>query len=292
MTDSGDSTDTGRTAAAVVGKKVVSAGTTGGGLGGYSKDRSLLTDAGEIGRFLPKALVAIPMALRYPTDVLRQIGILIISSTGIILFMELLIAAEISLEGHYVLTQLGATSYVGLFSVVTDYTVQAVMWGWVLGAKVGCGLVAELGSMRTNDEIDALEVMGVDSMPYLVGTRVLALMVVTPFMFVLATGVMYVTNYVVNVIVFESVSPGGFLGVHFSFLTWADILLSMVQALVISLLIGITACYYGYHAKGGSVGVGQNTARSEIIALIITGVVGVIGAQLFFTGFDRGPIAQ
>ncbi|WP_181780143.1 ABC transporter permease [Pseudonocardia pini] len=267
-------------------------GAGAGGLGGYSSDRSLLADAGEIGRFLPKALLAVPMALRYPVDVLRQIGILITSSAAIIIFMELLIAAEISLEGHYVLSQLGATSYVGLFSVVTDYTVQAVMWGWILGAKVGCGLVAELGSMRINDEIDALEVMGVDSKAYLVGTRILALMIVTPFLFVLATGIMYITNYVVNVHVFQSVSPGGFIGVHFSFLTRMDIILSMVEAFVISVLIGVTACYYGYNAKGGSVGVGQNTARSEIIALVITGVVGVIGAQLFFTGFERGPIAQ
>ncbi|WP_211241249.1 ABC transporter permease [Pseudonocardia spinosispora] len=226
------------------------------------------------------------------SEIFRQIGILVLSSYGIILFMEGILAAEISLEGHYLLKQLGAGSYTALFAAVSDYTVAPEMWGWVLSAKVGCGLVAEIGSMRISEEIDALEVMGLDSMSYLVGTRVLAMVIFTPFMFVSSTGFMYIVNYFLNVTVFQSVSKGGYLSVFWSFLTQRDILLSLTAGAVIGLSIVLVGCYYGYTAKGGPVGVGKNTAKSMIINLIIVSVVGAIFQQLFFGGFARAPIAH
>ena len=259
----------------------------------YSEGYSLLRDTGEIARFLPSVFRSLPLAMKYPTEILRQTGILIIGSSFIILWMEGLIAAEISLEAHYVLKQLGATSYVGVFSSYCDYACgQHVMWGWVLGAKVGCGLVAEIGSMRISEEIDAVKVMGLNAMGYIVGTRIMAIMIVTPFLYFVATGVMYVTNYIVNVIIFQSVSPGGYLSFHFQFATIQDIFTGMFLAVLIGFFIAVSATYYGYNSTGGAVGVGKNTAKSEVMALIITGVVGVLAGLLFFTGFETGPIAK
>jgi phospholipid/cholesterol/gamma-HCH transport system permease protein len=116
--------------------------------------------------------------------------------------------------------------------------------------------------------------------------------VFTPFMFVASTGFMYIVNYFLNVIVFQSVSKGGYLSVFWSFLTQRDILLSLTAGAFIGLSIVLVGCYYGYNAKGGPVGVGKNTAKSMIINLIIVSVVGAIFQQLFFGGFARAPIAH
>ncbi len=261
-------------------------------LGGYGEGQSLIRDVGEAALFAVHTVRTLPRVRNYVSEIFRQIGILVLSSYGIILFMEGILAAEISLEGHYLLKQLGAGSYTALFAAVSDYTVAPEMWGWVLSAKVGCGLVAEIGSMRISEEIDALEVMGLDSMSYLVGTRVLAMVIFTPFMFVSSTGFMYIVNYFLNVTVFQSVSKGGYLSVFWSFLTQRDILLSLTAGAVIGLSIVLVGCYYGYTAKGGPVGVGKNTAKSMIINLIIVSVVGAIFQQLFFGGFARAPIAH
>jgi phospholipid/cholesterol/gamma-HCH transport system permease protein len=258
----------------------------------YGEGYSLITDIGEVGRFAVKIVRYLPGTSRCLSEVLRQVGILVLSSTAIIWFMEAILAAEISLEGHYLLRQLGAGGYTGVFTAVSDYTVAPEMWGWVLTAKVGCGLVAELGSMRISEEIDALEVMGMDSMSYLIGTRFLAMLIYTPFMFIAASEIMYQVNYILNVNIFQSVSAGQFLAVHYTFLTQQDVVFSFIAALIIGLGIVITGCYYGYNATGGPVGVGKATAKSAIINLIIVSAVGAIFQQLFFGGFLRAPIAK
>ena len=258
----------------------------------YGEGYSLISDIGSVGRFSLSVIRSLPGTAKYFSEVFRQVGILVISSTGIIFFMEAILAAEISLEGHYLLRQLGAGGYTGVFTSVSDYTVAPNMWGWVLTAKVGCGLVAELGSMRISEEIDALEVMGLDSMSYLVGTRFMAMLIYTPFIFFASTEIMYQVNYLLNVVVFQSVSEGGFLSVHYTFTTQQDLIFSFIAALIIGLGIVIVGCYYGYTASGGPVGVGKATAKSAIINLIIVSVVGAIFQQLFFGGFDRAPIAK
>lgn len=262
----------------------------GGGFGSYGGDRSLVHDLGDIAAFAGTTIRSFGGVRRYGSEVLRQAGILILSSSLIIWFMMGMLAAEISLEGHYLLAQLGAGGYTAVFTSTGDYTVAPEMWGWILSAKVGCGLVAELGSMRISDEVDALEVMGLDSRSYLVSTRILAVVIVTPFMFVAGTGLMYVVNYLLNVYVFQSVSAGGYLSVFWSFQTQQDLLLSLLMGAIIGVLIVLVGCYYGYTAGGGPVGVGKNTAKSMVINLVIVSVVGAIFQQMFFGSLSRAPI--
>jgi len=262
-----------------------------GGFGGYSDGSSLIADLGGIATFGLGVFRSIPDVRHYGTEVLRQAGIIILKSTFIIWFMMCMLAAEIALEAHYLLAQLGAGGYTAVFSSTADYTVAPEMFGWILSAKVGCGLVAELGSMRISEEIDALEVMGIDSRAYLVTTRVLAVMIVTPFLFIAGTGLMYILGYFLNVHVFHSVSGGGYLSVFWSFTTQQDLILSLIQAGIMGILIILVGCYYGYNASGGPVGVGKATAKSMVINLVIVSVLGAVFQQLFFGALTRAPIS-
>jgi phospholipid/cholesterol/gamma-HCH transport system permease protein len=271
-------------------KRTETASPGGGGFGGYGSDRSLIDDLGDIATFTVATIQHLPNVRHYGSEVLRQTGIIILKSSFIIWFMMGMLAAEISLEGHYLLAQLGAGGYTAVFTSTGDYTVAPEMWGWILAAKVGCGLVAELGSMRISEEIDALEVMGIDSRSFLVSTRVLAVAIVTPFMFIAGTGLMYYINYLLNVHVFQSVSAGGYWSVFWSFQTQQDLLLSLVMGALMGIVIVIVGCYYGYTASGGPVGVGKNTAKSMVINLVIVSVVGAIFQQLFFGSLTRAPI--
>ncbi len=264
--------------------------TGGGGFGSYSSDQSLVDDLGEIARFVVTAVRRLAGVRHYGAEVLRQAGIMILSSSGIIWFMMAMLAAEISLEAHYLLGQLGAGGYTAVFTSTADYTVAPEMWGWILSAKVACGLVAELGSMRISEEVDALEVMGIDSRSYLISTRVLAVVIVTPFMFIAGTGLMYCVEYLLNVHVFHSVSAGGYLSVFWAFQTQQDVLLSLTMGSIMGMMIIAVGCYYGYTASGGPVGVGKNTAKSMVINLVIVSVVGAIFQQMFFGSLSRAPI--
>ncbi|PZR81344.1 MAG: ABC transporter permease, partial [Candidatus Aeolococcus gillhamiae] len=87
---------------------------------------------------------------------------LAIGSTPIALVLTYFTGSECSIEAYYSLSQIGAQSLAGVFNAICDTReITPLFFGFAIGAKVGCGLVAELGTMRVNEEIDALEVMGI-----------------------------------------------------------------------------------------------------------------------------------
>ena len=255
--------------------------------------QQLIRDFGGAMVLTGQALRLVPFTLRhYLTEVVRQAGILVLSSSVVIWILMMTLAAEGSLEGHYILRQLGAADYTSIFTSTGEYSAHPSLFGWALAAKVGCGLVAELGSMRISEEIDALEVMGIDSVAYLVTTRILAILFVMPFWLFAAFGLMFLTSHVFSVYFFNSVSPGGYETVFWTFMTKSDFFSAIGCAMLIGVGIIFVGCYYGFTASGGPVGVGNNTAKSMVVNLIIIGIVGVIAQQLFFSDLPRAPIAN
>ena len=103
------------------------------------------------------------------------------------------------------------------------------VFGYMMAAKVGTGIVAELGAMRISEEIDALEVMGVDSLLFLCATRLLAAWLVLPFMYVGAIGVAFLASYLAIVDQLGYVSSGGFLLIFWQFQNPAGLLIQRHQ---------------------------------------------------------------
>ena len=264
-----------------------------GGAGAYPETKtSIVQEVGGVARFAVRVLRSIPGTWKYSSEVVRQVGILVLSTSPIMIFLLVMLAAEASLEGYYLLKQLGASGYTGIFTAFAHYKVGPIFWGWMLSAKVSCGLVAEFGSMRINEEIDALEVMGINSVSYLLGTRVVAITIFTPFCYVLAIGLMATTSYWLNVFAFRGVSQGGYLQVYWTFMSQYNVVMSLVNSMCLGMVIIMVGCYYGYNARGGPVGVGNATAKSMILNMIIVSVVGAAFMQLFFGGNPRLPISN
>jgi phospholipid/cholesterol/gamma-HCH transport system permease protein len=235
-----------------------------------------------------------PMTLRlYLSEVLRQAAILVRSSAIIIWFMMFAIGAETGLQGHYILDQIGASGYVGVFTAVGDLKADSTsMWGWILAAKVGCGYVAEIGSMRISDEIDALEVMGVHSRAYLAGTRLWAMWIAAPFLFLVGEGFQFVGSWAVVQPMLKTTSPGGYSNIFWSFQAPVDLLYALIWATLLATLVAIVGCFYGYTASGGPVGVGRSTAKSMVVNMIAVSGAAAILYQLFFGTTIQTPIAN
>ena len=247
----------------------------------------------EIIVFFGQVFASIPRTRKYASEVFRQTGILIISSGLIIWFMELLIGAVFAVQGHYLTRQFGAAGYVGIFPALGGLrTCAPEMWGWILAAKVGCGLVAEIGSARISDEVDALEVMGIESKPYLIATRLIAALIAMPFLYIVGLGLLYVSSYFMVVHVLHTVSSGGFLTILWAFQSPLDLLFSMIWTVVLGTIVVLVGCYYGYTASGGPVGVGQNTAKSMVVNMVLVSVIGLLAQQAFWGGFPNAPIAN
>jgi phospholipid/cholesterol/gamma-HCH transport system permease protein len=164
------------------------------------------------------------------------------------------------------------------------------VFGYMMAAKVGTGIVAELGAMRISDEIDALEVMGIDSVTFLCATRLLAAWIVLPFMYIGAIGVAYIASYIAVVQQIGFTSAGGYLLVFWQFQNAPDFLYSLIKGMFMATAIVLVACYYGYNASGGPVGVGTATAKSMVLNLILVNLIGMLGTQVFWGANPRAPI--
>ncbi|MFY9265099.1 MAG: ABC transporter permease [Solirubrobacterales bacterium] len=224
-------------------------------------------------------------------EALRQAGVLIIGSSIVIWTLMYVIGLECGIQGAYALRAFGAPAYAGVFTAWCDLREVAPMaFGWMMAAKVGTGIVAELGSMRINDEIDALEVMGIDSVLFLAATRLLAAWIVLPFMYIIGIGGAFFASYVAVVHQIGDVSSGSYSLIFWLFQNPPDLLFSLVKAMLMATGIVIVGCYYGYNVTGGPVGVGVATAKSMVANIVIVHLVGMMGTVFFWGANPRAPI--
>ncbi len=224
-------------------------------------------------------------------EALRQCGILILGSAIVIWTLAFILGLQCGLEGAYFNRSVGAPAYAGVFSAWCDLReVIPYAWGYMLAAKVGTGLVAELGAMRITDEIDALEVMGISSLTFLCATRLLAAFIVFPFMYTAAVGAGFFASYLAVVQQIGEVSSGGFFLIFWMFQNPPDLLYSLIKAMAMATVIVIVGTYYGYTASGGPVGVGTATAKSMVLNTVLVHLIGMLGTQVFWGQDPRAPI--
>jgi phospholipid/cholesterol/gamma-HCH transport system permease protein len=256
--------------------------------------REWLAATGEISKFTGKIIgdVYSLRVFRFFGEALRQSGILIVGSTVVIWSFSFLMGLGVcGIGGAYFTLSTGAPAYSGVFSAWCDLR-EAVPYafGYIMAAKVGTGIVAEIGAMRISEEIDALEVMGVDSMVFLCATRLLAAWIVLPFMYISAIGVAYLGSYLAVVKQLGFVSSGGFLLIFWQFQNAPDLLFSVIKGMSMATVIVLVACYYGYNASGGPAGVGTATAKSMVLNLVFVTLIGMLGTQVFWGANPRAPI--
>ena len=256
--------------------------------------REWLAAAGEIGRVTGNIVrdVWSLRVMRFFGETLRQAGILIVGSTVVIWSLVFFTGlGPCGIEAAYFNQSVGAPTYSGVFAAWCNLReVVPYAFGYMMSAKVGTGIVAELGAMRISEEIDALEVMGISSVTFLCATRLLAAWIVLPFVYIGAVGVAYLASYIAIVQQIGYVSSGGYLLIFWQFQNAPDLLYSLTKGMLMATAIVLVACYYGYNASGGPVGVGTATAKSMVLNLVLVTLIGMLGTQIFWGGNPRAPI--
>ena len=185
----------------------------------------------------------------------------------------------------------GAPSVSGAIVAFCDLReVIPYAFGYMMAAKVGTGIVAEIGAMRISDEIDALEVMGVNPMIFLCATRLLAAWLTLPFMYLFGVGVGYFASWLAVVKQIAEVSSGGYFLIFWEFQNPPDLLFSLIKGMVMATVIVLVGCYYGYTASGGPVGVGTATAKSMVLNIVMVHIIGMLGTLVFWGANPRAPI--
>lgn len=253
---------------------------------------SPIREVGEITSFAFRAFAAAPGAWRYFAEVLRQCGQLILGSTLVLLAMQAIIGGECGLFFIYLTRPLGATAAVGQLQVPCSLReLFPYMFGYIFAAKVGSGLVAEIGSMRISNEIDALDSVGIDPMKYVVGSRLLACLLCVPLIYICSMVTGLAGGYLVTTVQLGDLSGAQYLDGYFSSQALQDNIYSVIKGVTIAMGITVVALYYGYKARGGPVGVGNAVARAMIVNLVLIHVVAAFWSSVFWgssAGYPAG----
>jgi phospholipid/cholesterol/gamma-HCH transport system permease protein len=183
-------------------------------------------------------------------------------------FLTLATGALVAVDGYNEFADVGVEALTGFASAYFNVRLIApVIAGIGLAATIGAGTTAQLGAMRINEEIDALEVMGVRAIAYLASNRVVAgVIVVVPLYCVAVLTAFWAARFGTTFIYGQS---SGVYDHYFNtFLNPTDVIWSFFQAVCMSIVIMLVHTYYGFTASGGPAGVGEAVGRAVRTSLI------------------------
>jgi phospholipid/cholesterol/gamma-HCH transport system permease protein len=233
-------------------------------------------------RFYATTLGAIPDALvNYRSELLRLIaqmglGTAVLAMIGgtvvIVGFLTMTTGALVAVQGYNQLASVGIEALTGFASAY--FNVRLIVPGTAsvaLSATIGAGATAQMGAMRINEEIDALEVLGVRSVSYLASTRVVAGVVVVIPLYCIAIMMAFLASRAGTVAIYGQGS--GVYDHYFNtFLSPRDIIWSFFQVLAITVVVMLVHTYYGYTASGGPAGVGEAVGRAVRTSMVVAAV--------------------
>ncbi|MEU9924943.1 ABC transporter permease [Streptomyces griseoluteus] len=219
---------------------------------------------------------------RYKKEVLRLLAevsfgrgaLAVVGGTvGVIAFLSFFTGTEVGLQGYAALNQLGTSNFVAFLSAYFNTReIAPLVAGLALSATVGAGFTAQLGAMRISEETDALEVMGVPSLPFLVTTRMIAGFVAVIPLYVVGLLSSYLAARTITTGYYGQ-STGTYDHYFHQYLPPVDVFWSFGKVIVFAVLIILVHCYYGYHASGGPAGVGVAVGRAVRTSIVAVNVL-------------------
>jgi phospholipid/cholesterol/gamma-HCH transport system permease protein len=249
---------------------------------------------GSFTSFAVKAIAEIPATLRlYGAEVLRQLkdiawgsgAILVGGGTiGVMVLLSIAAGTSLGIEGFSGLNLVGLAPLTGFISASANTRELApLIAALALAAQVGCRFTAQLGSMKIHEEVDALEVIAIRPMRYLVATRVIACMIAILPLYLVGLIGSYVASRLSVVYLFHQ-SPGQYDHYFSTFVQGRDILLSVVKILVFAIVITLIHCWYGMKAGGGPQAVGEATGASIRASIVVVVILDMVMTLVFWGG--------
>ncbi len=251
---------------------------------------SLLADTGAIWRLVVAASSRFALGLLRRERIRSRATILQMvragySSLPLVTLICFLVGMIMALQSAYQLRQLGATDLVpSLVAISITRELAPLLTAIVVAGRFGSAIAAELGTMKVSQEIDALTVMGIDPVSFLVVPRLTALIVTLPCLVVFADVVGILGGLTVGTGVL-GIGSGRYVSLTFDALVLQDVITGLVKAVAFAGIIGLVGCHQGLQTRGGAEEVGRATTTSVVRSIVL-----IIGADLFVTAlfFVRG----
>lgn len=247
---------------------------------------------GELLAFMAEVIITIPMVMIHHRREVRRLlaevtfsgGILAVAASTVLVsaILTAAVGTQLGLEGYQGLSVIGLGPLAGFLSAFGNTRELApLITAFGLAAQMGCRFTAQLGAMKVTEEVDALEVMAIRSLPYLITTRMIAALVAAVPLYLLAlTGSYLATELTVTAVANQG--TGTYFHYFHLFLTAKDIWLSVLKVVIFTILITVIHCFYGYTASGGPEGVGRAAGRAIRASIVVIAVSDMLMTLLFW----------
>jgi phospholipid/cholesterol/gamma-HCH transport system permease protein len=217
----------------------------------------------------------------YWKQIIREVDNLGINSVGIVIIISVFMGAVITLQTAYnvenPLTPLYLVGLASRDSIILEFS--STMVGLILAGKVGSNIASEIGTMRVTEQIDALEIMGVNSAGYLILPKIVAAMIFNPFLNIISMFVGIAGGYLAIVIT-NAITPDQYiLGIHSYFVPFY-VTYSLIKTVIFAFIITSVSSYHGYYTSGGALDVGRSSTKAVVHSSVIILLFNLILTQL------------
>lgn len=220
----------------------------------------------------------------YYSLIVKEIDKLGIQSIGIVAIISAFMGAVITLQTAYNTENPFLPEYlIGLAardSILLEFSSTII--GLILAGKVGSNIASELGTMRVTEQIDALEIMGVNSASYLILPKIVATILFNPFLTMLSIVIGIIGGWSVGVFTGVVTTQSYIEGIRYAFIPYY-ITYAIIKTIVFAFLITTISAFYGYRVQGGSLEVGQASTRAVVMSSVFVLLFNLILTQLLLS---------
>jgi phospholipid/cholesterol/gamma-HCH transport system permease protein len=207
-----------------------------------------------------------------------------VRSLPILLIIAGFVGTNLALQGYFAFKPLGGSRLVGMFvSLAGVRELAPIIAAAMVAAKAGTEMASQIGVMRIREQIDALEVMAVNPMAWIIAPRLVGIMLVLPALTVISTFMMVGAGLLVSVVQL-GVPAEIFLELASQGISAPDFLYGQIKALIFGLIICTVSCYFGFTCERGPEGVGKATNQAVVTSAVICVVLNYFLSEVFYGG--------
>jgi phospholipid/cholesterol/gamma-HCH transport system permease protein len=215
---------------------------------------------------------------------LEEMNTLGVGSLGIVIIISLFMGAVITIQSAFGFESpwipLYAVGVASRDSIVLEFSPTIV--SLILAGKVGSSIASEIGTMRVTEQIDALEIMGINSKSYLILPKIIAAVFVNPFLIMISMFLGLLGGLIAGVLS-GAVTPYEFVyGIQYDFRPF-NVSYDLIKTVVFAFIITSVSSYHGYYTQGGALEVGQSSTRAVVFSSIVILLFNVILTQLLLS---------
>lgn len=215
---------------------------------------------------------------RRPSTVFQMVKVGV-DSIPIAFLIAFCVGMILALQAASQLRRFGATIYTAdLVGITLTRELGPLMTAIIIAGRSGSAMAAEIGTMRVSEELDALRVMGLNPVEFLLLPRLVALVVMLPCLTMLADGMGILGGLTIGTLALD-ITPANYLAQTLRALFMRDVLTGLVKSVAFAVIVGMVGCFMGFRAEGGAEGVGRRTTASVVVGIFL-----LILTDLFFTG--------